>query len=515
MFLLPFLHPTGMARNDTTQLTVSTLDESQRNISTTEVQPEDKDEELEMTLRSNGSSLVELYPSIISRIGRAWHRQHVSDAADSVLRRYRRWRKQSNRSNLCNTFIVTQKPNRKPKTVTSQTLLRQNSPVKRQFTGTETTPRAPLQMVNNMRDWQPQQRSPVRVRREQHQPIVVMDFSDASETLMLNETFTVSEEQPSTYMFSPSRPCYPTSKASLDQSLRSRRLSLTAHSLQNDGCSTTTSARERPEIYGSPVHHSPLQARMMTGLSGSPRAFSRSPRAYSVESFSREPMRPRLMSTSPQKPTMPLRTLYHQDSHHSLHPQLHSPQSATTAAGRHGLRRHLSFDSSLPSVRVFNSPKKLDEDFLKLYHKFVCQNKSSFFNGHPCRLCLRSSESSRGSSSSSALAALALSPHRSLLRKRHRELDWDLHPQSKRVRDKYCPASPGSKRYGREMLRRRLSASEYEQSHDGLSYSSTKPSMFQRFSSQQRSADAHQEAWMSRRHHVSAAAYSGMGEPLP
>ncbi|XP_075943488.1 uncharacterized protein LOC142946272 [Anarhichas minor] len=511
----------GMSTNDSTGLTVSSLDESQRNVSETEVQPEDGDEVLEMSLRSHGSSLLELYPDMISRIGRAWRRQNVSEAADSVLRRYRRWRQQSGRSNLGNTFVVTLRhAGRNPEKETSQTLLEEsrNSPVKRQFMGTETTSRSPLRTGNNV-----QQQSPRRTRREQHQPVLVMDLSGPSETFMtressLNETFTVSEasrlgEQPSTCTFSPSRPCHPATKGPIDLSLRSRRLSLNAHSLQADRCSTYASetVRERPDIYGSPVRQSPSHARMMTSLSSSPHGFSRSPRTYSGESFSREPSKPRSISTPPQKPAVPLRMLHPQDSHHSLHPQLRSPQSAAAAAeGRHGLRRHLSFDSSLPSFRVSYSPKKLDEDFLKLYHKFVCQSKSSFFNGLHCRLCAKSSEASRVlSSSSSALAALALSPHRSLLRKRHRELDWDGHPQSKRYRDERCPSSPGSKRHGKEMLRRCLSPSEY-----GLSYSSRKPSMLQRLSAQQRSADAHQETWMSRRSHVSAADFSGMGSSL-
>ncbi|XP_078115812.1 uncharacterized protein LOC144523814 [Sander vitreus] len=525
-----------LASNDTTHLTVSSMDESRRTIFETEVQPEEQDDDLEMSLRSQGSSLVELYPSMISRIGRAWHRQHVSEAAGLVLRRYRRWRQQSNRSNLSKTFVVTLRhTTRNQKNTTSQTPLKENanSSAKRQFVGTQTAPQSSLQNVTNMQDWQAQQQSPGRVRREQHKPILAMDLSDPaefftsnesslSETFMpkersLNETFTVCEvsrlgEQPSVYKFSPSRPCFPAAKASLDPSLGSKRLSFNAHSLQTVCCSTcaseATAARERPDIYGSPVRQSPSQARVTTSLSRSPHAFSRSPKAHSVESFSREPMRPRLMSTPPQKPTMPQRMLHPQDPHHSLHPQLRSPQVATGTKGRDRLRRHLSFDSSLPSIRISCSPKKLDEDFLKLYHKFVCQNKSSVFNRLPCRLCAQSSEAGR-SPSSSALAALALSPHRSLLRKRHRELDWDSHPQSKRLRDEYCPSSPGSYRHGKEMLRRSLSQSQY-----GLSYSSTKPSMSPRFSPQKRSADTHQETWMSRHHHVSAADFSGMGSSL-
>ncbi|XP_034387236.1 uncharacterized protein si:dkeyp-117h8.4 isoform X3 [Cyclopterus lumpus] len=599
----------GMSTNDSTGLTASSPDESSRNTSATEVQPEDRDEELEMSLRSRGSSLLELYPDMIGRIGRAWRRQHVSEAAGSVLRRYRRWRQQSGRGSLGNTFVIAlRRAGRYPENDTSQTPPPEeeeeaeaeaeesrNSPKKRQFIGDETNARSPLRRVNNVQQQSPrrvnsvqqqspwrvnnvqqqspwrvnsvqqqspwrvnsvqqqsprrvnnvqqqsprrvnnvqqqspwrvnsvqqqsprrvnnvqqqspwrvnnvQQQSPWRVRREQHQPVLVMDFSGPSETFMpsessLNETFSVSEEsrlgdRPSACTASPSRPYRPATEAPTHPSFSSRRLSL-AHSLQADLYPTayaSENGEERQDVYGSPVKQSPSHARrrmmMETSIGRSPQGYPRSPKTYSGESFSREPSRPRLISTPPHKPDVPLRMLHPQDTHHSLHPQLHSPQLAAAAAAgrRHGLRRHLSFDSSLPAIRVSDSPKKLDEDFLKLYHKFVCQNKSSFFNRHPCRLCARSSEASRGPSSLS-LAALALSPHRSLLRKRHRELDRDGHPRSKRYRDERCPSSPGSQRHGKEMLRRRFSTSEC-----GVSFSARKPAVFQR-----RAADAREEA---------------------
>ncbi|KAG8003452.1 hypothetical protein GBF38_018581 [Nibea albiflora] len=504
----------GVSRSDVTQLTVSSLDESQRNLSVTELQPEDNDEELEMILRNHGSSLMDLYPGLISRIERAQHRQHVSNAADSVLRRYRRLRQQPNRSYVNNTFIVPRRQSN-----TKKRSSKSNSPMTIPFMGTDATSRSTSRGINSQQDWQTQQQSPGRMRREQHQPILVMDLSGCSGTfkpkeMSLNETFNVSElvEQPSTYAVSPLRAFYPTAKASMDQSLRSKRLSLAAHSPQTDRYSMyeSTAVKERPDIYSSPVRQSPLKARLMTSLSRSPGAFSQSPKAHAVESFSREPVRSRSVSASlsfsPQKPTVPVRVLHPQDSRHSLQTQLHSPQTAAAPAGRHGLRRHLSFDSSLSSRRDFCPSKKLDEDFVKLYHKLVCQNKSSFFNGQPCRICARSSEASRGHSSSS-LAALALSPHRSLLRKRHRELGWDSHHQSKRFRDEYCASSPGSRRHGNEMLRRRLSASEY----DGLSYSPSKHSMLHRFSSQQLSADPRQETWMNLS--CDRTEFSDMGEP--
>ncbi|TKS75038.1 hypothetical protein D9C73_009121 [Collichthys lucidus] len=825
----------GSSRSDVTQLTTSSLDESQRNLSMMALQPEDEDEELEMTLRNHGSSLMELYPSLISRIGRAQHLQHVSNAADSVLRRYRRMRQQPNRSYVNNTFIVPQRqsntkkrssksnrpmnipymgtdatswspkrginnqqdwqsagsvrreqhqpvlvmdlsgcsgtskpkeqpnrsyvnntfivpqrhsktkkrssesnspmnridatswsprrgmnnqqdwqsagrvrreqhqpdlvmdssfcsgtskpkeqpnrsyvsnafivPRRKSKTKkrssesnspmkiafmgtdatswsprrgmnnqqdwqsagrvrreqhqpdlvmdssfcsgtskpkeqpnrsyvsnafivprrkskTKKRSSESNSPMKIPFMGTDATSWSPRRGMNNQQDWQSAERvrreqhqpdlvmdpsycsgtskpkeqpnrsyvsnafivprrksktkkrssesngpmkipfmgtdatswSPKRdinkgrVRREQHQPVLVIDLSGCPDIskpkeLSLNETFDVSElvEQPSTYAVSPTRVFYPTANASMDQSLRSQWLSLAARSPQTDRCSEslTTAVKERPDIYSSPVRQSPLKARLMTSLSRSPGAFSQSPKAHAVESFSRETMRPRSTSTSdsfsPQRPTLPARMLHPQDSRHS-------PQIAAAPAGHHGLRRHLSFDSSLKPRRDFSPSKMVDEDFVKLYHKLVCQNKSSLFRRQQCRICARSSEASGGPSSSS-LAALALSPHRSLLRKRHRKLGWDSHHQSKRFRDEYCASSPGSKRHGNEKLRRHFSTSEY----DGLHYSPSKHSMSHRVGGQQLSADPHQETWMNLGCHMSGTEFSDLGWDL-
>lgn len=519
-YFFMFLHPTGMAKSDLTQLTLSSLNESGRNLSEIDLQPEDQDEELEMSLRSHGNSLVDLYPSMISRIERAWHRHHVSEAAGSVRRRYRRLRQQPNRSSVNNTFIVPRRHSHVKKKTSREIL---TSPLRIHAA-------SPLRKVTSLQDWPAQQQSPGRGRgsgrREHQQPVLVMDFSGSPEIskpndILLNETFTVSEqeEQCTNFAASPSRSLCSTVKSSMAPSLWSKRLSLAAQAQQTGGGSIyaqqSPAVKERPDIYSSPVRQSPQKAMMMmTGLSRSPHTFSRSPKVHSVESY--EPVRRRSLSTSlsspPQVPTVLRSRVHPQDSHLSFRSQLPSPQSSTVASSRHRLRRHLSYDSFLPSAQVSSLSKQLDEDFLKLFHRFVCQNKSSVLSVPPCRFCARSSEASRGRSSSS-LAALALSPHRSLLRKRHKELNWGPHPQSKRSREEYCTSSPGSKRYGNELmrLRRRLATSESEQSCDGLSYGLSKHHLFPSFSGQHRPADQYQETWGTKAN-VSVAELSGLGE---
>ncbi|XP_067272961.1 uncharacterized protein si:dkeyp-117h8.4 [Pseudorasbora parva] len=53
-------------------------------------QPKEEDEELEKTLSSHGSTLLDVYPSMLNQIGEAYRRQHVTDTARAVVQKYRR-----------------------------------------------------------------------------------------------------------------------------------------------------------------------------------------------------------------------------------------------------------------------------------------------------------------------------------------------------------------------------------------------------------------------------------------
>ncbi|KAM9384836.1 uncharacterized protein KZ484_006554 isoform 2-T2 [Pholidichthys leucotaenia] len=473
----------GMIGSDATKLTVSSLDESGRNLSEVEFQPEDQDEELEMTLRSHGSSLVELYPGMISRIEQAWHRQSVSKAADSVRRRYHRWRQLSNRSNANTTFVVELRHSdgnkKRPSEVMSPN--RSGTPVKGQLIESE---RTPPRVVTARHSWGEQNQSAKErgsVTKEPRRPILVMDFSDLSETSNLNK-ISANEAITKSLLTPPKLPIFsgqvpnltvsPLQSCNLTAKILVERLSLPVPE--------TTTVKQRSDIYGSAIKNSPLKA---NDLSRSPQMFSRTLKENMVERHARSLTSS--LCTPPRNPAVSQRLLYPQNnSHQSPQPQLYTSPSVSTPGNRHQLRRHFSFDSSLPTTRSYYSPKEVDEDFIKLYHKFVCQNKSTTFNGPPCRFCARNSETSR-SQSSSALAALALSPHRSVLRKRCRELQRDSHPQSKRIKDTHYTYSPESKRHQMEMLRRSLSPSELEHPYGGLSHSPSKRSMFLKFRPQQ------------------------------
>lgn len=502
----------------------SELTENLGNFSETDLQLGDQDKDLDTSLRSQGSSLEELYPSMISQIGRARHRQCVTDAADSVLRRYHRWRCLSNRSTLNSTFNVSQRHTKKTPEKTSRPTLEEtcNSPWRRQLPGTTPNrgvPSSPLHKANTVQDCHTKLYSPGRgrasLRGARHQPVVVMDFSDPCEPpeppVQLYETFTVTPPSPPSFYqlgepyrlsaASPSRGYSPSVKASLDPSLRSRRLTHSSPSARSVGCAmfdyeTTT------DTYRSPVRQSPLKAKLMSreGVTKSPYAFSRSPKTESVGNNSREAAKARslltLLSSPPRKPTPDfLRMPCSQNFRYSPQSHLRSPLSR-----RQSIQRHRSFDSFLPTNRVPFSQKELDDDFTRLYHKFVCQSKSSPFRPPPCRHCMKSSEASRGHSSQT-LVALALSPHRFALKKRHRELDRESYPQSKRSREGYCAHSPGSKHLRKESLRRCLCPPELDSSHVGSSGSSSS-SVCRRFSRKQLEWPA------------SAAECSGLGKPF-
>eukprot|EP00066_Takifugu_rubripes_P023591 XP_011612857.1 PREDICTED: uncharacterized protein LOC105417902 [Takifugu rubripes] len=403
----------GMIRIDTSQL-------PQWSVSMVDFQPEDQDKELEISLRSN-ASLMELYPSMITRLEQAWLRHNISEAADSVLRRYRKWRHQSQKSHLSDTFDVTLRHCR-PTDMASESSL-------------DVHLQPPLRA---------QRRSPGRgrspQRKTQQWPVVVMDFSDNSgpfepQNCSPDETFDVPEqgELSCSYSVSPPR-LYPTAK----------KLSL-PHP-------------DRTYAYSSPARHSPFQTRKPS----SPQSVTRSPKVCLPQVKSPAAQRLLFPQEAPLDQAQPLLPL------------------SATATGHNRLRHQRSFDASLLLDNTYTA-KDLDRDFIKLYHRLVCQSKSPFFKRFPCRVCAKNPDASKNRSSSS-LAALALSPHRSLLRKRACEESLDSSP-GKRSRDQSYTSSPGSKRHSIEMLRRRLSLAEPAQLRDGVCNSLTKKSFLPRITS--------------------------------
>lgn len=356
-----------------------------------DLQPEDQDEELEMTLRSN-TSLVELYPSMVSQLEWAQHRNNVFKAADLVLRKYQKFR-QPQRSHLNTTYDVL--PRRcRPKNMASAS--------------SSVDVRPQLHFPLQEQQWSPGKgRSPER--RSQQWPTHAREWSDSPHAFKpnncsINEIFNVPvQREASSIYISP-----------LHFHSPAKRLSL-----PHIG---------RAESSSSLFRQSPLEPRRLLSSKSS----TRSPKACSPQAVPRELERPSSMSVAS-----------------SLHrcagaqKRLFPQPSPLSPRGSHRLSRHRSFDACLLSRNTSYSAKDLDEDLKKLFHKFVCQSKYSFLNVVPCRYCAENPDANKTPSSSS-LAALALSPFRSPLRKRVWEEGVDSSPGSKRYRyDSYAP-SPAS-----------------------------------------------------------------------
>ncbi|XP_038858607.1 uncharacterized protein LOC120054932 isoform X2 [Salvelinus namaycush] len=513
-------------------------------------------EELERSLSSQRSTLLDLYPSMVSQVGEAWRRQHMSDVAVGVLRRYHRLRWFSNR-NLNNRNFNIRPAHRKTTLNIGQSFLQtsQNtilnvsnlkSPKLNLKMTTHTHP--PPQTKVNLQEW-PAERLSHRKGTDSGNgqpphPVLVMDFSSRpsagsspassppsaapsllsapssadssppssaaslpsslssadsslqespeSEEPPLNQTFMVSmPSSPSsrvrhtTLVFSPARSEDTFTAGGLSSpSLRKCALPTLPHQRFFTAVCPVVSM-EMSSDYRSQVAPSPYRARLLIwdGQRAASNAHHRSPKSGFAGYHQRNTVEPRsspASSPSLHRPLMSHRKPHHLDSCSPSQLKLQSSRSSSdheSRAGQPRLRRHYSLDSFSPSVSLLrNSAKQIDKDFQKLYHKLVCQGKSS-----SCRMCERRAETTRGTSS--ALAALALSPHHSIMRKRRRELVQEQSPESKRFRDSSFVYSPGSLRQRVEMFRcqnrsdSHLSSNQWDISCDSHNWSPRKASL--------------------------------------
>ncbi|XP_061680417.1 uncharacterized protein si:dkeyp-117h8.4 [Syngnathoides biaculeatus] len=243
------------------------------------------------------------------------------------------------------------------------------------------------------------------------------------------------QKQPSSCVLSPLLSSYPHSD-----------LSISPKKCFSSACnaSGSTQFKERSDLDVLPVKHGPIKEGVVIweGLTRSPQPYSQSTSSAHV-----------LYCVTSRPP--PLRN--------PLTHQIRDPKSSSVSSlnGRDHLWRHNSTDSSHTSSCLTYSEKDLDDDYVRQYHKFVCQSEA--FNGPPCRTCAGSAHGHRRHSSQS-LAALALSPHRLRLKKRHRDSEWENLFHSKR----WSPYSPGSKRHRNEVLRRRLCYRDREAPRGGV-----------------------------------------------
>ncbi|XP_029563484.1 uncharacterized protein LOC115158539 isoform X2 [Salmo trutta] len=486
-------------------------------------------EELERSLSSQSRTLLDLYPWMVSQVGEAWQRQHMSNVAVGVLRRYHRLRWFSNR-NLNNRTFNIRPAHRKTTLNNGQSFLQKSQ-------------NTILNTKVNLQEW-PAERLSHRKGTDSGNgqpphPVLVMDFSarppsagsspassplsapssadssppssaaspppssvaslpsslssaDSSlqessepEEPPLNQTFMVAmPSSPSprvrhtTLVFSPARSEDTFTAGGLSSpSLRKCALPTLPHQRFFTAVCPVVSM-EMSSDYRSPVAPSPNRARLLIwdGQRAASNAHHRSPKSGFAGYHQRNTVEPR--SSPVSSPSSLNRPLSPRKPHQLKLQSSRSSSDHESGAGQPRLRRHYSLDSFSPSVSLLrNSAKQIDKDFQKLYHKLVCQGKSS-----SCRMCERRAETTRGTSSS-ALAALALSPHHSVMRKRRRELVQEQSPESKCFRDSSFVYSPGSLRQRVEMFRcqnrsdSHLSSTHWDISCDSHNWSPRKASL--------------------------------------
>ncbi|CAL8287602.1 unnamed protein product [Arctogadus glacialis] len=368
----------GVSEMEQTQASgIGLLDEPKGNLMDVLVQPEDQNEdqneELEQTLSSHPSTLMELFPQMITQMGKTSHRKHFPKPVDALLQRYTKMRPIGSKARTgkpsprgdCHDFCQSGDEHNLKAAVKSCVALI-HSPVQRHSNLTQ-----PLQV------WGASSGSEGDRARRAGQWTEFSLLMQSKESM--NHTFTV---------FKGSHPCSPLSGKPQGQSYST--------AVQSPAQTLRFNRSNGPYVMESSTVPKTLQsllntrARNHNGYGGSPKALAR--------------QNPVSSSIHEQHFRSPKRRLYHQDCH--------SPSRI----------RSDSLQSSLQPGGMYSPAKK--EAFRNLYHKWVCLAKAPLSKCSPCRCSARRLEANIGSSSSSASApsALALSPHRSNLRKRAREL---------------------------------------------------------------------------------------------
>ncbi|XP_077077203.1 uncharacterized protein LOC143729722 isoform X2 [Siphateles boraxobius] len=435
-----------------------------------ELSQHEEDEELEKTLSSHGSTLLDVYPSMLNQIGKAYRRQHVTDTARAVVQKYRRKHRQAGATHHNSSFR-----NRHNYTLnkTTDNSFTNQSPVQRNisncFKGSDKlqnllknknkssplknssyeasacfySPRRNSADVSGVTDESPWTDLHLTRKPEQNTACVIdlstppysasPSFSDQSPNL--DQTYDVgptSHAVPASYVFTSPRK----SKAGLsiiDQ--RGRSIISQPSSLDKD-C-----FRDRL--------HSPVSSpqRGLVGVLSSSGKSSFRPSVLNMEK--------QLNSTASPKQRSPVHHLAHTEALRSpygaKHVALSSPRQHVHDHADLSLskaekpfrftpfKRQRSL-SGPQSTYSFNKPQ-IDAEFRKLYHHFICRATSSPCPSSHCHLCERHSKETfqSPSFSSSSMSALALTPLRAKLKKRQRQPEVEESLRFKRFRESRSP----------------------------------------------------------------------------
>ncbi|KAF5900524.1 uncharacterized protein DAT39_009768, partial [Clarias magur] len=415
-------------------------------------QPEEEDPDLERTLSSNGSTLLDVYPSMLNQIGEAYRRQHTTNAASAVLRRYHRKRWQSSQAQHHNRdsnktreslFAVSKPPRDNITNHQRRKFKYRGSPPHK-----STRDFSPMKSISNAsvvstacfyspRRDNAEKRAGVEnvscwtgrpsKSESPHQPVRVMDLSTppssassspCSPSPDLNQTYIVepvplqvarSPAVPASFVFGPT--------CSL---LKMARMS----SLASQGGKNANS----PSFYHSGLHRENNNSLQKPGFL----------------SQLRSPLKARISQEHDQQTSLsyPKRALpanHTSEKYHRPRPypspcqQIPHVQETSTKHLKHRLSLSSCYSPSSSASQI--PSRQIDAEFMRLYHHFICCSTNPTSS---CHLCKRRSELSPTPSSTS-MSALSLTPVRSRLKKRHREPEVTESLRFKRFRESCSP----------------------------------------------------------------------------
>ncbi|XP_051510947.1 uncharacterized protein LOC127415946 isoform X2 [Myxocyprinus asiaticus] len=459
-------------------------------------QPEEEDEELEKTLSSHGSTLLDVYPSMLNQIGEAYRRQHMKDTARGVLQKYRHKRWQASQAHPRNTSFKKRHNGTLNKTteisftkkspaqwniscsmkgsIKLQDMFKnklKSSPLKSssyEASGCFYSPRRDRvdesfesPQTNLLLDRKPKQNS-VRVIDFTTPPYSVSPLSDQSPDL--NQTYNIgptvlstSHAVPGSLVSISPRPAWrsPGRPAKALSLVNQRGMSITSQPSNQQPAFSSLDKNGFREHLHSPVS-SPKRG-LISCFSPSGKNTFRSTllRDESHQSKPTEIHSPKRRS--------PIRYLPQSEVHRSPYGGKREQLSSTQRPLYHNTDHRESFSmseksqisprlnkcqcslsgsqsTSLSKYDSFREPQ-IDAEFRKLYHHFICRGTSSPCPTTHCHLCERQLKemSQSPSSSSSSMSTLALTPLRATFKKRRHQPDVDGSFRFKRFRESRSP----------------------------------------------------------------------------
>ncbi|MCI4389312.1 hypothetical protein PGIGA_G00096410 [Pangasianodon gigas] len=456
--------------SETSQLSLKSVSSSRSCLWGEPSQPEEEDRDLERTLNSHGSTLLDVYPSMLNQIGEAYRRQHVTEVASAVLHRYRRRRWQSSQAQHRNHgFSNSSKHalNRTrahsltaPKPPHDNITNHQKSKFKYQGSSPHKSNLdfSPLKSISNT--------SPVSTacfyspRRDDVEKRTGVEngsrwTGQRSNSEFLNRPVRVLDlsTPPSSVSSSPRSPSPDLNQTYVVEPVPlPRSHGITASSV----CGSTWSPLKMARMSslasqgGGPVNSSPSSYR-----SGLRRDHVNSPAASPQRALTghlsqlRSPLKAKIISLEHDRQTslsypkqaLPVihtsevcRSPYKGQRYPSPHQQFPPHQENPIKK----LKRQPSFSSRYsPSSSISQMPsRQIDAEFMSLYHHFICRSTNPTSS---CHLCKRRSGVQSPAVFSTSVSALSLTPVRSRLKKRLREPEVVESLRFKRFRESCSP----------------------------------------------------------------------------